>query len=495
MKRYLLPLLLAAVALCSCDDDTSTIGNIVMPKADGMTAIDTLFTLDSHTVKVDSVLANTSTCYLGCVVDPEFHIQTTSSFLAQFHVPDGFSLPALSKMGAVGGTVEADSCDIRIYIDKFYGDSLTTMKLRVTELDPDKTLAEGQTYYTNIRPADYLSATPTTSKTISYAVKDLTRPDSETDGTTYYRQIPIKMPKDYGTRLLQTYYDHPDYFQNSYWFTHNVCPGFYFEHAGGVGAMIQSYSIAMNVYFRYHTTTTEGNDTIVDGVERFGATQEVLQANSVNNTLPGALTDAEIQADTCTYVKSPSGYYTEITLPVDEMCAGSHYADSINQAKIVIPKYDSQATDGLQAEAPQYLLLVPKTRMNAFFESGTLPDSYYTFLSNRCSATANYYQFSNIAQLITSMKIERDKAAEVTSSMSEAERQEKYAEFAAKEENADWNKVLLVPVDASYAKTSSTSSTYVLRSVKHQLGLRSARIQGGQGQPLQMEVIYSHYNR
>lgn len=74
------------------------------------------------------------------------------------------------------------------------------MKLHVQELEGgDKALNDNTNYYTDLRADDYIKQGGV-SKTISYAVKDLTRPDNETNGKTYYRQIVVKLPEDFGTK-------------------------------------------------------------------------------------------------------------------------------------------------------------------------------------------------------------------------------------------------------------------------------------------------------
>lgn len=500
MRKVLFLLSMSLLAIVACDDDTSVIGFDVMPRGDNVEALDSTYYVTTKTVQVDSVLANTSTCYLGCIVDPELRIKTTSSFLAQFHLPEDFKLPNIDLMVKDDdGAVVADSIDLRFYIDSFYGDSLATMKLHVQELDLNNPLEESDAYYTNIDVSKYVNASSPYQKTISYAVKDLTRPSSETDGSTYYRQIAVKMPADYGTYLLQSYYTHPEWFTNSYQFIHKVCPGFYFESAGGVGSMVKSAMMAMNVYFRYHTTNEYGNDTIVDGMQRFGATEEVIQTTAVDNQYPQALSAEDIENFTYTFVKSPSNYFTEATLPVSEIVAGEHYKDSINQAKVTFRTYESQISSDYSIEPPEYLLLVRKQNLASFFASGQLPNSSDSYLSNRYGLTSgtmyNYYQFSNLAQLITNLKIERDEGAGVLISDTDEEREAKYAVWEAA--NPDWNKVYLVPIEPTYTQSTSTygTTTNVLQSIKNQLGLKSVRLEGGKDTPLEMQVIYSRYSK
>lgn len=503
MKKTIFAILLGSLAFVACDDDTATIGNNIMPGQDGVTAIDTTFNIASQTMQVDKVLANTSTCYLGSIVDPEMNIQTTSGFLAQFHVPNDFKFPDKDKLVLdQNGEVNADSCDIRIYLDSFYGDSLATMKLRVDELDRAKPLSEDEKYYTNLNADDYILKNGV-NKTMSYTVKDLTRPDNETNGKSYYRQIVVKLPTSYGTKLMRAYFENKQNFKNSSAFIRNVCAGFSFKNAGGKDVMVKTAMMGMNVYFKYKSKTDEGNDTIVDGAERFGATEEVLQTTHVNNNYPGSLSLDSLQKKPCTYVKSPASYFTEMTLPINEIVDGknldgTYYNDSINMAQLIIRRKAVDENQEIKLlPVPEQLLLLRKADVNAFFEQNRMPDSKTSYLSSKTTNSKNYYAFSNIAALVSYIKAERDTGAKIEPGESVASRRTKYALWESKPENADWNKVVLVPVDAIYTQSTSVygTTTLVLRSVKSQLGLTSVQLEGGKDNPLHMQVIYSRYHK
>ncbi len=498
MKKILFAILLGTI-LTACDDDTAMIGNGLMPDNDRITAIDSVFNITTTTAKQEAVLANTSSCYLGSIIDPEMNIQTTSGFLTQFHLPEDFKFPKKSQLVLdKNGETKADSCDIRIYIDSFYGDSLTTMKLRAQELSLNNVLDEDKKYYTNLNADDFINPNGI-DKSISYTVKDLTRPDKETNGISYYRQIVIKLPKEYGKQIMDDYYANPQHFKNSYTFLHNVCPGFSIKSTGGTGVMIKTAMMAMNVYFQYHSKDAAGNDTIVDGVQRFGGTEEVLQTTHTNNSFPNSLTEDKLADMPCTFVKSPACYYTEMTLPIDEIVDGkdlngAHYNDSVNIAQLIIRrKTDEGSANTLPA--PSQLLLVRKKDIGNFFEQNKMPDSETSYLSTSTSAQKNYYSYSNIASLISYLKAERDKGATVTLADNLATRRAKYAKWEA--EHPDWNKIALLPVDDIYTKTTSPTgeTVYTLREVKTQLGLSSVQLEGGKNSPISMQVTYARFNK
>lgn len=507
MKKSVLGLLLFVLAsLAACTDDTAEIGYDLMPEKDEITSIDSVFKVESRTALSDSLLSNTSSCYLGSVIDPDTRIRTTAGFLAQFHLPDNCKFP--SKDGTLvlndNGEVEADSCNLYIWLDSFYGDSLTTMKLRVRELSKDNILRDnGTKYYTSIDPAQYIASDGIVDQTVLYAVKDLTRPDNETNGKKYYRTVKVALPKAYGTRIMRSYFDNKENFKNNYLFIKNVCPGLSVEHAGGSGVMIKSAMIAMDVAFRYHTTNAAGRDTILSGTQRFGATEEVLQTNKVTNEMNGAsLKDyvAQLNTGKGTYIQSPAGLYTELTISVDSIVDGrngEHYNDSLSLAQLIIRCKGTKDSE-YSLPTPQQLLLVRKDSLQSFFENGKLPDSETSFLSTAATSSKNYYAFSNISTLVTYLKNVRDNACLTADERKTAtlnERRAKYAEWEAK--NPEWNKLALVPVDAVYTTSTSVygSSSSVLRSLKPQLGLSAVQLEGGEDNPLQLQVIYSRYNK
>lgn len=502
LTPYILPALLG-ILLTACDDNTAMIGMDIMPGKDKTDVISQTFPVQTSTVETGAMLANTSTCYLGSVIDPELGIRTTSDFLAQFHVPYYFSLPETIVRDDDNRPV-ADSCDIRVYFDSYYGDSLATLKIRVRELDKNNVMEEDVKYYTDINPHIYVSPNPEVDKSLTYAVKDLSRPDDETSGITYYRQVAVKLPKEYADKMVQHFFDHKEHFANSYEFIHNVCPGFYFELTGGTGSMLTTKMMAMNLYFRYHTTTDEGNDTIVDGMQRMGATEEVIQNTSITNEIPTGL---DIATTPYTLAKTPAAYCTEVSLPVLDIIKDEHYNDSVLQAKLSLRRYPKDEELTYPMPQASNLLLIRKDSLlqstdattplwRDFFEKNKLPDSRNAYLVTY-SSTASVYQFANIAALITQLKNELNKAAGVTPEDDAAERLRKYDEWISQPGHEDWNKVLLMPVNAEYTSSSSIygQTTSTLRSVRPELGLTSTKLEGGAGQPLTLEVLYGRSNK
>lgn len=487
MKKILyIVVAIMTAALASCDDSTGSLGIDMMPVHDDINTNDSIFLIHTRTLKAnpDSVVANSNECYLGRMQDPETGVSTTCDFMAQMHIVEGFSLPKFSLMDKdENGQVYADSVDLGIYFDTFMGDSLTTMKMTVHELDR-QTLREDTIYSTNINPADYSTLKSSAAHSVSYAVSDL---NSTLSTNQYYRHVNVRLPKEYGTRLLRAYYEHPEYFANTYQFSHNVCPGFYFEHTGGTGAMINVQLSALQVYFSYHPTP----DSTAVGMKRMAATGEVIQTTRAENSS----LDQLAANSKCTYLRSPSGLFTEVHLPIDSIVKGSHYNDSINNARITFRRMNDRTSSDYRLPVPANILMLPKSQMYQFFREGKLHDNRTSYLASFSSAT-NAYVFGDISKLITWMKAERDRGAGVESTDDETTRLQKWALWEAT--HPDWDKAVLVPVKTQSVTTTTaygTTSTTIF-GVNNMHGLTSIRLEGGDDYaegPVELSVIYSHY--
>ena len=355
MKAYNLLKSLTALAavvcmIVSCDDETGNIGGKVMPGQDEMEITQNIYSVLSRSVKADSVLGTTSTSYLGKITDPETNATTSCDFLAQFHILENLTFPQNGTLVMDNDTVEADSVDIRLYVSSYYGDSLNSMKLGVYELDTANTMKENMIYYSNIDPWKYVNKKETAiRKELSFSVIDMTLSDSLKNVNSRNRNILIKLPKDYGTFIMKKYYENPSNFADSYSFIHNVCAGFYYRIISGNGTMLNIDAANLSVYFRY-----KQGDSIINGVQRMAATEEVLQNTRIENKN----TEKQLEEGDHTYLKTPVGIYTEVTLPIDSIYNDSHINDTINSAKISFTRINDDKQTTYNLPIPQTLLMV-----------------------------------------------------------------------------------------------------------------------------------------
>lgn len=443
-------LILMALASVSCDDSTGALGVDMMPTTDFVEKKYATYDVVSSSYAVgDSVLARSSVSYLGRYTDPETNTIVKSDFLAQFHCSESFSFPDSVDNDSV------TSAEVRLFVEDFVGDSLATFRLSVyplnTVMDPD------QNYYTNIDPTLYYdaSAEPITTKWFSLA--DHTIADTERESSSYSNSIRIALPREVGQQIYDAYLTHPEYFANTDAFLRSGLPcskGFYFKIESGDGAMAYIDVSQFNIYFRYYDTGYSRDTT---GVCQFASTEEVVQATRFENSRLSLLTD-NVEA---TYLKSPAGIFTLAELPTDEI----NDNDTINAATLTFTRYNDTTDGSFKLAIPQTVLLVRlDDYLNGFFENYDLADSESSYLAT-FNESSNSYEFSNIAHLISIIKHEKANGTAT--------------------ENAD--KVLIIPVQATYDSTSS------LVRLNHDFSLTSTKLVGGVNDRVKLEVIYSRF--
>lgn len=449
--KFLLALVTALTVLCACDDDSTTFGVDMMPTGD-------LITKNYHTYDVttesyavgDSVLARTSMSYLGQFTDPETGTTIKSDFLAQFRCSDNFSFPNI---------IRGDSCtnvELKLFITNYVGDSLTTFKLSVYELD--RTLDPTSDYYTNINPQSYYNVNSKPVATKWFSICDHTTTDSARWSNGYYNNIRIVLPREIGTNIIKTYRQNPSVFANSSsWFNSGLrgSKGFYFKLENGDGAMAYIDVAQMNMYFRYYDEEYK-KDTL--GISQFAATEEVVEATRFENFNLNKL----LEDKSSTYLKCPAGVFTLATIPAEQI----NVNDTLNSAKITFTRYNDTANSQFRLGIPQTLLMVRlDDYLNGYFEKYSLPDNITSYIAN-FNKSNNSYTYSNIARLVKTMVNEKNKGTA----------------------SPNWNKVLLIPVEVT--KNSSNS----IVKVNHDFSMSSSRLVGGEGSKVKMEVIYSHFN-
>ena len=476
---YTVIAIMSCITIASCDDTTDSIGNSLTDNMDMLKVTTDTFNVATRSIVADSVLSRSTTGYLGKIRDIETGNYITGDFMAQFSTLENYKLPEKDSIVSLqDGEVIADSCSIRLFYTDYYGDSLATMNITAYEMN--EPMKEGVKYYSNFDPiAEGLIRNDGMKVNKTYTLTDLSISDEDrADESSYTPNIKINLNKpytdkngvtynNYGTYIMRMYYEDPDRFKNSYNFIHEVCPGFYFKTNDGIGSMAYITVSQLNIYFRYL------NDSTYVGTTSFSATEEVLQTTNISNDKQNI---ADLANDnTCTYLKTPAGIFTEITLPVDEITE-NHSNDTINTAKISLTRINNNTHDEYSLSAPSTLLMIPKDSLYTFFENGDNVDYKKSFIATYSSST-NQYTFNNISGMITYMAdIKKKGLAENSNWLNE---------------HPDWNRVVVIPVSV----TTNSSSQIV--KIVHDMSLTSTKLVGGSenpGEPIKINVIYSKFN-
>lgn len=455
--RLLTVLVIAALTFAACDDTTEGIGGSITNKIDNINISNSAFNVTTKSIVADSVLSRNNTGLIGKMKDPETGNYVKGDYMTQLSVLPTFSVDTLDYIKqANNGSIEADSCYLLVSYNASYGDTIAPMK--VTAYEMTKPMAEDKEYYSNYdafkngwvsESNQHWSSNYNLSNTSDVKnFKIYLNKKYKKDGKTY---------KNYGSYIMQTYAEHPEYFKTNFKFLHNVCPGFYIKNVGGTGNMAKIWNTELIFYWTRKKTINKDSTAVSIGYNRFDGTEEVLQLNKIENDTKNLEELASKDQEKCTYLKSPAGIFTEVTLPIEDIMKG-HEKDTLNTATISFPRLNNENEDNpYNFATPSTILMVQKDSLQSFFEKSKLADNRTSYTASYSSTGTykNAYTFQNIANLVSAM-------------------------YKNKGKGENWNKVVLVPVNVI---TTTQGYTTVISKINHDMSLASTRLIVGTDDP------------
>lgn len=472
--RLLTVLVIAALTFAACDDTTEGIGGSITNKIDNINISNSAFNVTTKSIVADSVLSRNNTGLIGKMKDPQTGNYVKGDYMTQLSVLPTFSVDTLDYIKqANNGSIEADSCYLLVSYNASYGDTIAPMK--VTAYEMTRPMSENKEYYSNYdafkegwvsENNQHWSSNYNLSNTSDVKnFKIYLNKEYKKGGKTY---------KNYGSYIMQTYAEHPEYFKTNYKFLHNVCPGFYIKNVGGTGNMAKIWNTELIFYWTRHKTINKDSTAVSIGYNRFDGTEEVLQLNKIENDKKSM--EKLASQEKWTYLKSPAGIFTEVTLPIEDIMKG-HEKDTLNTATISFPRLNNADEDNpYNFATPSTILMVQKDSLQSFFEKSKLADSRTSYTASYSSTGTykNAYTFQNIANLVSAM-------------------------YKNKGKGENWNKVVLVPVNVI---TTTQGYTTVISKINHDMSLASTRLKRGvittdsngkETSPIQIKVIYSKF--
>lgn len=470
---------LATLLIAGCDDNTSTMG--IPSKDEEVFPSYGTFLAYTHSEAMDSVLGNSTSSYLGSIDDPETGTRIRADFAAQFHTFENYSFPKFDLMFPDDGvkrttdSIRCDSVEVRLYFSNYYGAKNAPLKLEVYPLDKNNVLQEEEDYYTDTDLDQFVLPGSEPIATKVFTTEDYNLADAERNSATHADNVRIMLPDTVGSLIMRAYYDHPEYFKDSYTFIRKVCPGFLFKIRSGNGSMLSVDVSTLNIYFNFYDKVKR--DSTCSALARFAATPEVIQSTQFSNDNMQSL----VEEDDCTYLKTPAGIMTVAQLPINEIYQ-NHETDSVSRAQLTFTRLNNTKPSTQSLGIPQSLLLVRKADATSFFKKRSVADSKTSYTTSY-SSTYNTYTFNNICRLISLCRKEK-LAGMKAENLTEQEWEQKHP---------DWNKVVLIPVSISTA-TDTYGETHQV-SVTHDMSMNSIRLQGGPNTPIKMQVIYSRFKQ
>ena len=541
MKAKYALLALLTTALFSCDDNTAGLGLGMFPGSDqSINGKLTTFDVTTESVHTGQIYAMSNVGYVGKFTDETFGTYQ-AGFLAELNFPKGMTFPGVYNGTAfdsnkkptrimVGEDAnEEDKKDITfikdshnkvignihtiemyLWYNSYFGDSLTASRLSIYELN--KNLEQKNAYYTDIKPEEYYDASKGLLGTKGYTAVDVSVSDSIRNLSTYVPSVHISFEDDaakrIGAAIIQAANEAGTNFDNKVF--RDIFKGIYVKSNYGDGTILYINQVQMNVVYKCYAVDSvtglklkkkvidkgdkEAKDSTYFAYRMFNSTREVIQANQLLNdkeAIQNCINNKE-----CTYLKSPAGIFTQITLPVSEI-AEQLQGDTLNAVKLSIPIYNQTNDKKFGMEVPKSVLLIRKKNKDEFFKKNQLSDGVTSVLFDHSSYSTGFteYTYNNITKLINHCLADGEREAaekklangeKITLEITDAEGKttnKTVDNIKDWEKYSDWNKVVLIPVlvtkDSSgnngyYGQTSSQ-----VISIQHDLKPSYARLKGG----------------
>lgn len=532
MKAKYALIALLAITFWGCDDNTAGLGLGMFPGSDqNINGKLSTFDVTTESVHAGEIYAMTNVGYVGKFTDETFGTYQ-AGFLAELNCPSGMTFPGVydgtaldEKKKATRVMVGDDNEDnkdvtfirddnnkiignihtIELYLwySSYFGDSLTACRLSVYELSEN--LDTEHAYYTNINPENYYNHADPNSLlgTKAYTAVDLSVKDSIRNLSTYVPSVHVSFrdeaAKEIGKEIIKKANELGVNLDNKEF--RKIFKGIYVKSDYGDGTVLYINQAQMNVVYKcYAVDTITGvklqkkvaengvyKDSTYYGYRTFATTREVIQANQLEND-KAAIQNC-INKSEWTYLKSPAGIFTQLTLPVSQI-AEKLQGDTLNAVKLGIPIYNETSDKKFGMSTPKNVLLIRKKYKDSFFKGNQLSDGITSSLFTPTTTSFTQYTFNNITQMINDClgDGEREKAEkslpmtlEIINSLGEKE-EKVVTTIEEWEEYSDWNKFILIPVlvttDSSSSNSYYGSSSNVI-SIQHDLKPGYARLKGG----------------
>ena len=560
MKAKYALIALLAITFWGCDDNTAGLGLGMFPGSDqNINGKLSTFDVTTESVHAGEIYAMTNVGYVGKFTDEIFGTYQ-AGFLAELNCPSGMTFPGVydgtaldEKKKATRVMVGDDNEDnkdvtfirddnnkiignihtIELYLwySSYFGDSLTACRLSVYELSEN--LDTEHAYYTNINPENYYDHADPNSLlgTKAYTAVDLSVKDSIRNLSTYVPSVHVSFrdeaAKEIGKEIIKKANELGVNLDNKEF--RKIFKGIYVKSDYGDGTVLYINQAQMNVVYKcYAVDTITGvklqkkvaengvyKDSTYYGYRTFATTREVIQANQLEND-KAAIQNC-INKSEWTYLKSPAGIFTQLTLPVSQI-AEKLQGDTLNAVKLGIPIYNETSDKKFGMSTPNNVLLIRKKYKDSFFKGNQLSDGITSSLFTSTTTSFTQYTFNNITQMINNCLADKEAAerdirekgfTKVSLTDPEGNVYEENVDNIEKwEELIEWDKFVLIPVLVTKDASSNSyySSSNVI-SIQHDLKPGYARLKGGskgsqqdpQGNPLypdnvlKLEVISTSF--
>ena len=374
--------LVAAMAVASCDEVTSTAGSsLVQDQVEII--IDSTFTVSGKAVINDLVQSRTVLQLLGRI-DAQGYGSLSSDIVCQY-MPSNY----VDTIGVKPDYIDSVKLVLTMFKDGFAGDSVVPMGVSVYPLTRQLT----SPIYSNFNPDGYYDASRLLGSTTYSGLIDGADGVAADNSGNIYKDIYVTLPREFGVALYNQFKTHENTFSTpqalAKWF-----PGLYIANSFGSGRVTRIVSNMINVYFRSVQPipdTDPQRDTVLYGTGTYLAvTPEIITNNNIAYKMSESLKQRASSGEAL--LVGPTGYDVEFTFPAREIIsrykAQSNDLSVINSLTLSIPVEEIENDYGLTP--PPYVLLVKKKDKEKFFSGTQINDNISSFYASYNSTDKSY---------------------------------------------------------------------------------------------------------
>jgi hypothetical protein len=219
-------------------------------------------------------------------------------------------------------------------------------------------------------------------------------------GTSYLHLIRIELPQELGQKFYDETLkeDGTSAFSSQEAFN-QFFPGIYIASTFGSGNLIETEgeNVFLRIFYNYMGKDSLGMDSLIRASEIFTNSKEVIQISRFENE---NIDDLLAPNSTHTFIKSPAGVCTKLTIPTTEI------EKVIDVKKRFINDFTLNlhylpADEWIYAYyPPTYLLLLPEDSVKTFFENGKIEDNQTGFISSQSGTSlTSYYGYDPISRM------------------------------------------------------------------------------------------------
>ncbi len=381
---------LLLTSLCACqEDDFSLIGESVQSPQDKVESSLRYVQFEAKTVRDNELFRkNSTTSLLGEIYDPVYG-DFKAEYLAKIRWASDFKFAKKPINGQI------DSVRLILTYPSYIGDRDLPMNFAVYEVNKDVTISShSQEDLSALCKAENLLSSTYASP------KRLGREINYDNETIYQLKLPIK--KSLGQRFYDKSVNSPKDFDSQASFEENLLGGLIVRTTTGRGSVIRVINTSLAIYYSY-----------LNEKGKKEATAEVFISSRLTghtNGLKSSYVDDLVKEDEqYVYVKEPVGVMPELTLKKEQM---QRLLDDIKEPLVLGQnwrladaqlRFDIDNPKDLTLNPPEYMMLMPKDSVNTFFsqELTERSRSLTSYLSTPYNVDKKYYNFKNIADLIT----------------------------------------------------------------------------------------------